>query len=541
MRNFIFVKQKNNLVASIINLLDLLDIEVTVTRVEKTLFGNPNYPSLLAISESLKQWKIDSDAYMVSPENLLELPVPFIAYMKDNGSFLTVKEIKDDHVTYLNDEHSEIRIKLGDFINQWSGNVLLAEALPGSGQSDYVKDRKRELFASLRLPVLFFLFLVIASIKIAGSLDQLAGSLLTLNVSFWMTTVLGTVITSLLLWYEYDNNNSLINKICSINKKTNCNAVLTSKGSKIFGFSWSEVGFFYFIGAFFYLCISTNYLQGLRPLVVLNIIALPYIIFSVYYQAVIVKQWCALCLAVQCLLLGEFLIVLFSGNLNSSVFADWGHIEYSKLLLAYFLPALLWINVKPHLYKSKEGKETQYSFLRFRNNPEVFTGLQQKQSALANNPEGLGISLGNPNAENTLIKVCNPYCGPCARSFPHVEELLQSTNGNWHVQIIFTAPPDKNDRRSLTVAHFLEIRDRDNHDGKVLNALGDWYNGKDKNYDSYARKYPVEFNFEDQQPKLASMDEWCKKEKIAFTPTYYVNGRMLPEDYNIEDLKNIFY
>jgi len=44
-----------------------------------------------------------------------------------------------------------------------------------------------------------------------------------------------------------------------------------------------------------------------------NLLALPYIIFSVYYQWRVAKQWCVLCLAVQALLLAGGLII-FSGN-----------------------------------------------------------------------------------------------------------------------------------------------------------------------------------------------------------------------------------
>ncbi|PUZ29772.1 hypothetical protein DCC81_10130 [Chitinophaga parva] len=33
------------------------------------------------------------------------------------------------------------------------------------------------------------------------------------------------------------------------------------------------------------------------------------------------------------------------------------------------------------------------------------------------------------------------------------------------------------------------------------------------------------------------MYEWCKKTNVTFTPTFFLNGYQLPENYSISDLK----
>jgi uncharacterized membrane protein len=537
--NFKLHKSKDNLVATVFNLLRLLNVKVTSTLIKDTLLSNPNYPSLLSISESLKLWKIDSEAYTVPTDKLKSLPTPFIAHLKENsGLFVTVKEIGLDYVTYIRDDGQDIKMALNEFLNKWTHNVLLTESLPGGGQADYAKERKHEQVAAMRLPLLLLLLFITATIKVTDSLNYLKGTQVILYISFWICATIGTIVTSLLMLYEYDTNNSFIKKICSINKKTNCNAVLTSKASRFLGFSWSEIGFFYFGGALFYLLISNSYADNLSPLIILNVLALPYIIFSIYYQGFVVKQWCVLCLIVQTLLMAEFLTAFSLNYINRTIYYGLNDVEYNHILLAFFLPVLVWLMVKPLIYASKEGLELKYNFRRFKNNPDIFNSLQQSQISLKNNPEGLGIMLGNPNAENTLIKVCNPYCGPCAKSFPHLEELLTLNGDKWKVRILFTATPDKDDRRALPVAHFLNIMDKEN-DNITLKALGDWYNEKNKDYNAYALKHPTPFDFETQKEKLAAMDDWCQKENIRFTPTYYVNGKILAENYSIEDLKNI--
>jgi uncharacterized membrane protein len=531
---------QDNLVAATINLLTLLKVRVTVTAIKETISGNSNYPSLLAITESLGKWKVDAECYNITPDKLPLLPVPFIAHLRTNsGSFVAVKETSTSGVTYLKDDHAELKVPIAEFLDQWSSTVVLPEASAESGQPDFKKERNREKVVAMRAPLLLLLLIVTGAIAFTNSLHYFHAQQFALYAGLWTCATLGLIVTTLLMLYEYDNNNSYLKKFCSVGKKTNCHAVLNSTGSKVFGFSWSEIGFFYFSGAFLYLILSESSPIVFFPLILLNLIALPYIIFSIYYQAFIVKQWCTLCLTVQVILLTQFLIALFTYQRNESLFEAWKNVPSAVFLIAYFLPVSLWVIVKQQVFGAKEGEETKRRFKRFKNNAEVFNSLLLKQIPIKNNTEGLGITLGNPNAENVLIKVCNPYCGPCARSFPQLGILLACGN-KWRAQIIFTAKADQNDYRALPVAHFFEIISQDGSDGNILEVLADWYNAKNKDYEAFAQKYPVTVDFERHKPKLAAMEDWCDQEDIRFTPTYYVNGRRLPENYEIEDLKDIF-
>jgi thiol-disulfide isomerase/thioredoxin len=215
-------------------------------------------------------------------------------------------------------------------------------------------------------------------------------------------------------------------------------------------------------------------------------------------------------------------------------------LETINLFYAFFLPAAVWLIIKPYLHDKKQDQETKFEYKRFKNNPEIFGSLLNGQEAVKNSLAGLGILLGNADAPNTLTKICNPYCGPCAQSFPHLQELLKNHGDQWNVQIIFMATPDERDERALPVAHFFAIQESDNADQVINVALADWYNAKTKDYNAYKIKYPVLVNFDRLKHKLEEMSNWCNLENIQFTPTYYVNGRRLPESYSISDLGNIF-
>ncbi|NJO25306.1 MAG: thioredoxin domain-containing protein [Bacteroidia bacterium] len=151
------------------------------------------------------------------------------------------------------------------------------------------------------------------------------------------------------------------------------------------------------------------------------------------------------------------------------------------------------------------------------------------------NPEGLGIALGNPNASNTIIKVCNPYCGPCARAHPAIEELLEN-NHDLKVQIVFTATDDEKDKSAQPVRHLMALYEQ-NDKQLIQKALDDWYGADKKEYDVFADKYELNGEVETQGEKLKAMKAWCDEVKIEFTPTFFVNGFQLPDLYKIEDVK----
>src|SRR6185369_10331155 len=123
------------------------------------------------------------------------------------------------------------------------------------------------------------------------------------------------------------------------------------------------------------------------------------------------------------------------------------------------LPVLIWYMTKPYLLKLQQAKNTKREYLQIKFNTEIFDTLLKKQKSIITSVEGLGISMGNPAATNTLIKVCNPYCGPCARAHQKIESLL-GEHVNLQVKIIFTTPNEEDNIMVKPVRHFLAIDGR---------------------------------------------------------------------------------
>lgn len=523
-------------VNTIIIFLRLLKVKVNDFTINKLLQNHPDWPSLLCISDSLNKLKIPNAVAKIEPENVDVLPVPFIALMGNNQSPLSiVTTIADDFVELYESDDFKKRSskKKNEFIKQWSGIYLIAEPNDASGEKDYYKHKQITLFKSF-IPTGFFALLV-AALLISFFQNVFNSSASFAAFSFQIFILLaGLTIAVALLWYEIDKTNPLLNKVCSGIVKGNCNAILTGKQAKVFSWlSWSEVGFFYFAGGLLTLFISEFSTQAMTLIALLNLAALPYPIFSIYYQWRVAKQWCVLCLAVQALLV--------LGAANILLNRLWAHVpEFTidfllKGLIWYLIPVLLWYAVKPYILKLQEAKNTKREYLRIKFNAEIFETLLKKQKKITAPVEGLGIDLGNKEASNHIVKVCSPYCAPCAKAHNEIESLLEEIP-NLNAKIIFRTPNEEESPSIKLTRHLLAIAENVD-EFKTKKALDDWYNAEKKDYADFAAKYPMNGELQQQNGRIEEMYDWCNKMKIQFTPSIFVNGYQLPDTYSIKDLK----
>jgi uncharacterized membrane protein/protein-disulfide isomerase len=534
------LEPKDNAPEAAFLLAQLLGAQISRSTFEKEIKGHPNYPTFLSISDVLNNHQVENLTAKFDREKIVELPTPFITQVngkKGVAQFTVVKEITANHVTFYDPEaQTWSKIAIDAFSERSTTLVLLAETEEPVKEKDYEKkiaEEKRIRFSQNLMASCIPIFILIASLLAFSQ----AGAGAIFPVLYSILTLAGTVVTVLLLWYEVDQTNTALQDICMTGKKVNCSAILQSKDAKVFGISWSTIGFIYFAGSLTTLLISGIANTGsLALLSWLTLAATPYVFYSVYYQWQVAKQWCVLCLSVQVILTLQSITVLTAGWHTASLIQGGNILNMLlHIIPAFALPFIIVSLLIPALRKAKESDTLTMELQRLKHSPEIFNAVLEKQKAVTYNPQGLGITMGNPNGTVKIIKVCNPYCGPCARAHTPIEELLHN-NPDLQVQIIFNAANDEKDIKFNPVNHLLAI------DGKqqpqlTEQALDDWYLAEKKDYEAFAKKYPMNGELKKQGDKIEAMRNWCNKTEIQFTPTFFINGYQLPKSYSVNDLK----
>ncbi|WP_113653406.1 thioredoxin domain-containing protein [Pedobacter namyangjuensis] len=521
--------KQNNIDAVLKHLLNALNVKISKSSREQGLQDHPSYPSLLAISDILTDWEIENQAYKIEKNeyNPDDLFFPFIAHGNGNGGqFMLVNRIVNGSVNYSDHKGTNQSITEKDFLDFWSGIALHASTTEKSGDKNYKDNSVRDFFDKIRIPLLIAVGFTCLLFVLISTSSNIGYTLLIL------TKIIGVSVSILLLIHSINANNPLIQNLCSLGNKNDCNAILKSDAAKVNSWlSWSEVGFFYFAGSTLSLLINPATLPFIA---IINILALPYTIYSVSYQAKN-KNWCILCCTVQVLLVLEFAINLILNNSFKTIDQTTFSIPlFSSITIAFLVPVAIWSSLKPSLLKAAQLQPLKQQLKKFKYNSDLFQQALTNQPKFAVPDDLMPITLGNQAAETTITMVSNPFCGPCAKAHETLDQWL-SKRDDLKVKIIFSTADHDDDEKTKVSRHATALSLL--NDTKLLEtALNDWYKQGSKKYATWAEKYPVTFNGE-MKTVTEKQKEWCQLADITVTPTILINGYKLPSPYLLEDIK----
>ena len=263
--------------------------------------SHPSYPSLHAITGVLDHFNIENIAASVNTDNatIQHLPNTFIAQLQtENGSALATIIRQKSTFKAVIAENTVITLNRSEFLDQFTGIILAVEK-----GTDVIKTNSAHWLNRIAwaLPLILLLALY------AGSNPTLF-SIISLVLSS-----LGIVISSAIIKQELGLNNAIGNAFCaSANEKKDCDAVLSSDSALIFGrFKISNLSITYFVT--FALVNLLFSIQGLKTnfLPYLSFLSLSAIFYSIYYQWVVIKKWCLLCLSIVAILVIHAGVSLF--------------------------------------------------------------------------------------------------------------------------------------------------------------------------------------------------------------------------------------
>lgn len=532
---------KTNLLEVAGNYLKILNIPITETSMRNILYEHPNFPSLFALSNTFERFNIPNTALRVDSKEFEKLVPPFVAYVsnqKTGKDFVLVKSVSEKGVEYIF-EKKAIKVSIEDFLANWDNVILKATPNEKSGEKDFQINRQREITQVNKSNALIATSVLLFGLILFFFFKSMPDNLITNAFSLFIIKFFGLFISILLLIYELDKSNSLVNRICTTAKSANCAAVLESKASKIFGMSWSEIGFFYFSSTTLFLLFPViSFADKFAVLAIANCLAAPYILFSLYYQWKVVKQWCPLCLTVQAVLFSELIWSVLNFWQQPNPITNMNLI-FLVVFFCFLLPITFWYIIKPFLIKAKQEPVYNAAYKRLLYNPYIFNYFLQQQQSAPDGYQELGIEIGNPAAENTIIKVCNPYCGPCTEAHELLDEIIE-LNNEIKLKVIFIATNGDKDQRGEISRHLLALNEEYSNP-EMKNILDDWYLNPNKDYSQFSAKYKLSTEkLLKQEDMINEMREWVKKAEITGTPAIFLNGKRLPENYNLSELKYLF-
>jgi protein-disulfide isomerase len=456
--------------------------------------------------------------------DLFNIELPFIAHT--GSDFVVVYKIAGDQVHYLWNG-KKITLSITQFIQSWSGIILLTETSPKSIEPEYKAHKKQELFGLAQIVLLFGAIggtLLFAGIQHAIFQNIGLTVLLLINL-------IGVYTGYLLVLKQIKIQSKYADKICSLFSKSDCNNVLESDVAKLWGvFGWSEIGLGYFVANVLLILFLPQWISFVA---ILNLVTLPYTFWSVWYQKFKAKQWCPLCLIVQGLLWCVFLLNLLFGFIQLPVF-DGNTLGVFLFIACIYGVCILVLNLLvPKLGNNSSIEQLNQEINSIKAHEDVFKTLLTKQPCYEVSKTDSQILFGNPKSHLQITIFTNPFCNPCAKMHKRVEQFLQDTKGNVCIQYIFSSfHPDLDFANKALIEAYLE-----KEQNKFERIIGDWFEKGKPLKEAFFDGLQLDMTNPAIEAEFQKHENWKAKTQLRATPTILVNGYKLPDNYKIEDLR----
>lgn len=479
---------------------------------EDAFNSHPNFPSLLAITDSLTYIGIENVAAKVPFQHIEQLPNIFIIELDAENKTLYILEKHNDGFNIIDENKKNRIISFSELENIWTGIVLLIE-----------ENEQIEKFKSANYKLSIFV-LIVCCITILVNNWNILQSI------FLLIAALGVLITIEIVKTYFEDNNASESKFCSINKEFSCNSIIKSKEypfSKYIEFVDLPVIFltFSFLGLLF--SIVSVFSIG-----IISLCSLPIIAYSIYLQKSVVKKWCLLCLLISSLLV--FNSVLFVFYFKTMFFKV--ETITSEIILLFVL-VFGWFYVKKMVLQNNENKNKLNALLRFKRNEDVFNAIAEE----TNNSQEYNllskICIGNANAKNALTLFLSPSCPHCHIAFKDALEFQKKHPNTIKIEVAYNLNSNNTENPYLDIAKV--IMQLNNQNASCLEALEDWH-FKKLSLKEWKSKWKQNENFIVENEQLEKQFLWCVANEFNYAPVKLFNGKLIPQVYEIEELFYFF-
>lgn len=464
--------------------------------------SHPNYPSALAISDTLNFLGIENSAYELDKEYWREIATDFIT-LYNNKFALVKRELNANNYSVFSDKSSLVKEK---------------ELLKNSSDLVILLNKESKENNQKQNPWIPFLILTVFAFTI--TFFNFSWPILIYN----FLSIIGIYISYEIFKEKFGAQSPILNTICGkVKSESKCNKVISSDKTNIYGLKLSDISLVYFIGLFF-----IGIFLGKITLVLLSIslFASGIILYSLYVQIFLEKRICKICLTIITILILQLLIAYFYINTFGFYFKE---IVLGTFLFTIFLITIS--NYNKLLLKNNDLKKSNIKNLKFKRNYELFRMqlLDSDQTIFRNDYSSF--FLGNRNANIHISLISNPFCGFCKDTHEIIERIIKKYPESVSIQIRFNySDTNKDDNLKMVLSHFKDYYENFG-ESAFLQKVSEWF--KERNLETIKKEnvnsninLSEEINIGQENVNLG----------FTFTPIFLINGYKFPPNYDRDDI-----
>ena len=472
---------------------------------------HPNYPSFQSITDTLDYFDIDNIAVEVPIEALDQLPKSFVSLVKNNNGDEIVTVIRKDNEVEL--KHTNLKQK--KYTNEAFKNIWVPKVIAVEYQAAQNLISNQSLFQNILIG-LFMISVLYTFFNRAWSLNQ---------ALFLGASLLGMVFSIFAIRESLGYKSQTVHQFCTSVGKSSCEDVINNNsGTLLKNFSLADAGVLFF-GSILLYQIFYGYTSALLIPVLIGV---PFVVYSLYSQAFVIKKWCVICLAMGAVSLGLAAIALT----NLPVSFDLQAIAGLGLIASIFTVGFIFVRDK--LKENKEYRSDNLKLNRFKRDGQIFEHLYNISEKISDTTIFENeIVLGNPNASFKIISLTNPMCGFCKDAFEAYVRLLKGMGDQLQVVIRLKINPEEPDNQATKIGlRLFEIYEEQGPQA-FINAYGTWF--ADRTFSKWIKKFGTPKNNMKHIEIFNKQSDWAKKHELHYTPASIINDTIYPKKYSYNE------
>jgi uncharacterized membrane protein len=480
--------------------------------------SHPDYPALVSFTDTLDEVGIKYRAFKVDSDQYVNLEYPLLAHGKFN--------IQEDFLII----NSEIQFEANNnlLLNQWDGIALIVIPTEVNCQEEILVRRKaRNKNLQLWIGIAGIYLIMIGASCYHFELTEFL---------LVFMSLLGIFICSLIILKSMGIENSVTEKLCSAEDDSGCDKVIQSPVATLFNnFGLGDTGWIYFLTISLFLILSSlnsNIVKAYNFLMIPFTTSILLSFLSFWYQWKIVKNWCRLCLIIAAIVWVQLSFLLFTKQFQFVI--DFSQNAILLFSVSVLFSLSLWLIIKPLIINIQKSIIDEILLFKWKRDPKIFIPFLKSQKKINIQTWVEDITTGSLVKPISITICAGPYCVPCAKTHEILDDLINRYPNDINLTIRFAIQTTSLlDRRTKAVLHLLEAAKKQAK-GNSLHLISDWYHLN--NLDKFSCKYGTNPSLPEFQHLLTKHIEWSNDCGIQHTPTIFINGYELPNQYSTKDI-----
>ena len=517
------------------NLLSIIlkedGVRHTYTHVDRLYNEHPYRDTMFGIVDMLRDYGIESIGIKANTKDIGLLSVPSVIDVSNESDskqvgFAVVTDITDKELKYTFDGRSTHKIPISAIGEIWTGKAIVIKDDEFAIESDYSKNFWLDVARRVERLILF----------IAPFVGLLLGLYIQrYNISTYsfisiLISMLGCLPCLLLLQKERENGSLLADRICSIFGTNHCGQAKAVLFPIFDYFPLEVIGLGYFLSRVIYSIFAPWDVFSFAVVDVVAFIASLWCIGILLWK----KHYCILCIWAQVMILGLCFWDCHVMSIEIGVYSLINVILYLSLL-SVVICLLNKLRLLGQTYDELNNSIRTKKLLKA--DPELFAYKLMKSKRCAYNIDKDAIVYGNRDAKTQITIFTNPYCEACSRTHIQVEHMTRKMGVKINVQYVFYPFNESQiEACRFLIAAYYQL------DRFVAKSIfSQWFADENKDVAQYLADNPLELYSGDVERVMNKHATYVRENKIFQTPSIYVNGHLLPQNYELRDLEILLF